>query len=638
MGRDAAGGEVALRPRIEEYIRHHYQKYEAERKGLGFIMTVYRRRLTSSFYAIQRSLERRLEFLKDQDTNLTDDDDTDQDDLEADVTELFSMATPEGRKLFRGEIRYVEDFLTGLRAIGTDSKFQRLLSHVNEFLKRRDSVIVFTQYTDTMDYLRDRLRQVYGAQVACYSGRGGEQWDGRAWSGTSKEAIKTAFREHREVKILLCTESASEGLNLQTCGVLINYDMPWNPMRVEQRIGRSDRIGQVYQRVWVRNYFYDKTVEATIYQRLDERIGSFENVVGELQPILSRVAHAIETAVMAGDEQRDALIRQQVDEINRLVKQGETAGIGLDHISWDDVEAPAEMPVPLTMTELERTVVRSEALGPRFRPHPRISGAHLLDWGGQDQEVTFNPVLFDEHPNTLKLLSFGSDLLAGLLEAVEPPEPSETDGILARCRIDSPTLLVAYYGPVQDDQPEPILTLASLYKRLDREPPCRLTADRVEQVWGRFVEAVERFREHDLRVAEQKHKAHVASMEEATRQLLMQAAYIELARTANRGLFDEDDGLTLDFSEQAIRRLKRHKHPFAGALKLVDVSDLRPHPDDPKYVRLRDTYPDVLARRFEATKIKISDALGQLVLAKKAALKDGSLVIGSTEGPLIEVY
>ena len=175
------------------------------------------------------------------------------------------------------------------------------MSHLSELLKRRDSVIVFTQYTDTMDYLRDKLRQVYGAQVACYSGRGGERWDGTAWRGTSKENIKTAFREHTEVKILLCTESASEGLNLQTCGVLINFDMPWNPMRVEQRIGRIDRIGQVYPDVWIRNYFYDETVEAKIYQRLDDRISSFESVVGELQPILSQVARAIESAVMAGN-------------------------------------------------------------------------------------------------------------------------------------------------------------------------------------------------------------------------------------------------------------------------------------------------------------------------------------------------
>src|SRR5262249_11307388 len=157
-------------------------------------------------------------------------------------------------------------------------------------------VLVFTQYTDTMDYLRDKLRAVYGGQVACYSGRGGERWQGGKWVVVSKEIIKTAFRSSREVKILLCPQPASEGLNLQTCGLLLNYYMPWTPRRVEPRMGRIHRIGQTYERVWVRNYFYEGTVEADIYPRLDDRIGSFEHVVGELQPILARVGRVIEAA------------------------------------------------------------------------------------------------------------------------------------------------------------------------------------------------------------------------------------------------------------------------------------------------------------------------------------------------------
>nr|WP_228024929.1 helicase-related protein [cf. Phormidesmis sp. LEGE 11477] len=112
-------------------------------------------------------------------------------------------------------------------------------------LATRESAIAFTQYTDTMDFLRETVRQLYGAQVACYSGRGGEMWRDGRWTVVSKEKIKKRFKKGK-IKILLCTESASEGLNLQTCGVLINYDMPWNPMRVEQRIGRIDRIGQTY--------------------------------------------------------------------------------------------------------------------------------------------------------------------------------------------------------------------------------------------------------------------------------------------------------------------------------------------------------------------------------------------------------
>ena len=78
-------------------------------------------------------------------------------------------------------------------------------------------------------------------------------------------------------------------------------------------------------------------------------------------------------------------------------------------------------------------------------------------------------------------------------------------------------------------------------------------------------------------------------------------------------MFDELEDLPLDFSEEAIRRLKCHKIPFAGALKLVDVSDLRPRSNDPNYMRLRDSYPDVLTRRFEVTKVKLGEILRQLV-------------------------
>jgi superfamily II DNA or RNA helicase len=615
--------EFELYSRIEKYIREHYQKYEAERKGLGFIMTVYRRRLTSSFYAIQRSLERRLEFLKGKGmgVGLTDDDD-DQDDLETDATETFlALAlTSEGRKLFQGEIQYVDDFLADLRSIGSDSKFERLVTDLAEILMKRDSVIVFTQYTDTMDYVRDKLRQVYGGQVACYSGRGGERWDGSAWAGTSKEEIKAAFREHKDVKILLCTESASEGLNLQTCGVLINYDMPWNPMRVEQRIGRIDRIGQVYSKVWVRNYFYDDTVEATIYQRLDERISSFENVVGELQPILTRVARAIQDAVMASEEQRDKLIQEQVEEINRLAQQGDDTGLDLDHIGGDNPPIPEVQEAPLTMPELERSILTSKALGGRFRPHPTLGGAHLLDWNGEDHEVTFNPVQFDEHPNTLRLLSYGSDLLANLLGSVEAPDESEAGGRLARCLAHAPTRVVGWYGPGQDDQAVPIPSLAALRKLFDAEPIGSLDPAHLPALREDFSRAVARYLEHDLKAARLRHQARLASLAEEIRQHILMASYIELAQAAKRDLFDEE--LPLDFSESAIQRLKRHKYPFAGALKAVEVAGLRPRPEDPKYLRIRDQHRDVLARRFEIVRTKLGDTLVNLVRARQAAMPD----------------
>ncbi|MFN9856698.1 MAG: helicase-related protein, partial [Pseudanabaena sp.] len=142
-----------------------------------------------------------------------------------------------------------------------DTKRSEFIKKLRQESLERDSAIVFTQYTDTMDYLRDTLLQLYGSQVACYSGRGGELYQENAWQIVPKEEIKRRFRDG-EIKLLLCTESASEGLNLQTCGVLFNYDMPWNPMRVEQRIGRIDRIGQKFSQVRIHNFYYDGTVEA----------------------------------------------------------------------------------------------------------------------------------------------------------------------------------------------------------------------------------------------------------------------------------------------------------------------------------------------------------------------------------------
>ena len=117
-------------------------------------------------------------------------------------------------------------------------------------------------------------------------------------------------------------------------------------MRVEQRIGRIDRIGQDYDRVWIRNYFYDGTVEATVYQRLDDRIASFESVVGELQPILSQVAKVIEAAAMANDKRRGELIAKEIEEINRQVRSAETTSLNLDELTAESVEACAEEPAP----------------------------------------------------------------------------------------------------------------------------------------------------------------------------------------------------------------------------------------------------------------------------------------------------
>ena len=103
-----------------------------------------------------------------------------------------------------------------------------------------------------------------------------------------------------EADLLLCTDAAAEGLNFQFCGALVDYDMPWNPMRVEQRIGRIDRLGQQHPVIRVVNLHYEERVETDVYRALRTRIGLFESVAGRLQPILARLPGAISKAALRG--------------------------------------------------------------------------------------------------------------------------------------------------------------------------------------------------------------------------------------------------------------------------------------------------------------------------------------------------
>jgi superfamily II DNA or RNA helicase len=619
--------EDALYRRIDEYISHFYAQYENERKGLGFIMTVYRRRLTSSFYAMTRSLERRLAFLtgrpegaEDASARAVDPlselgidlDDVEQDDLDLDVGD---EPGPTGRDRFRDEIVYVEDFLRELRGLGTDSKLERLQEELREVLRERDSVVVFTQYTDTMDYLRDALRDVYGRQVACFSGRGGERWRNGRWEPCTKEELKRAFRSGEEVKILLCTEAASEGLNLQTCGVLINYDMPWNPMRVEQRIGRIDRIGQRYGEVWVRNYFYDDTVEAQVYQRLGDRIEWFVNVVGELQPILAEVGRTIQRVALSPREERDRQLAAEIARIREELAERRFAALDLDE--YADDRPPAQRSSPLSLADLARVITTSPTLGARFRPHPVIPDAYLLRVDRREVPVTFSRSVFDEHPDTVRFLVPGDRTYEALLASSPGVTDLATDAAasqaaLVRAEVDGIVPRVAYYEPTGEGWRR-LDTLADLEQALGQVGPGTppWTMEMLEAV-ERDAEAigaedvVRLRRTFDLDI-----EGDRLALQERGRDILLRAAHVELALGQQPELMGSD--YPWEFGPGAIDGLRRHKYPWAPLLHLVDASDLSPAAADPYQQELTGETPERLRRRFAALADDAKQLLRQLV-------------------------
>lgn len=424
--------------RIQDYTREFYklaqQSDAAETRAIGFVMSTYRQRLTSSIYAISQSLQTRLQTLRTQkavlegkqraaekeygdteqmiletvdrhglsDADALDDLDTNL--ADADLSELIPNLTDEGLHLINREIDELESFVSDLRAIDEDPKINQLLTDIDQLEREgHNRVIIFTQYADTMDFIRDRLTSIHSETVASYSGRGGEVYDAneQAWVSVGKEHVKREFAtDDGTIEILVCTDSASEGLNLQECGALINYELPWNPMRVEQRIGRIDRIGQEYEEIKILNYRYKDTIETKIYDRADSRINLFESVVGEMQPILSSVNQQIRSAALEADDADQAVAEADAEFEKQVAEQesGDRVDVGesletVDEVLAEDVIDEAKLDAwqsykhPDIVDIGEETYEYTAPLVTEGLKHVLVGNETLTDAG-----ITFTPV------------------------------------------------------------------------------------------------------------------------------------------------------------------------------------------------------------------------------------------------------
>ncbi|QDV88971.1 RNA polymerase-associated protein RapA [Phycisphaerae bacterium RAS2] len=309
---------------VTRYINERFEKLEGEKPGKGFVMTIYRRRASSSPQAIRESLNRRraglqavaerraydVELRRDDAPELLGDDDVPEGE------KAISAAFPESPDVAKAELAEVERLLADLRALGAlDSKRDKFFGLLRQVTDDGRPALVFTEYTDTLDYLRDSLVDHYGQRLGSYSGDGGRVWDGESWKPVTKDAITRKLRQG-ELSVLLCTDAASEGLNLQAAGALINYDLPWNPSKVEQRIGRIDRIGQQFSPIWIINLFLKDSVDEQVYRVLRTRCQLFEHFVGAMQPVLAKARRVLlsgnhaqieELAQAASDVERDRL-------------------------------------------------------------------------------------------------------------------------------------------------------------------------------------------------------------------------------------------------------------------------------------------------------------------------------------------
>lgn len=216
------------------------------------------------------------------------------------------------RTLTPSERELLSRFVATLRANREqDPKYER----VRAFLLDRGwladyGCIVFSQYRDSIQWLAEQLTAesaLRNEPIALYSGptnsgimRGG------AWTPMSWEALKQMVRRG-ELRLMLGTDAASEGLNLQRLGRLINLDLPWNPTRLEQRKGRIQRIGQVNAKIQVLNMRYRGSVEDRVHQLLSTRLQSIYHLFGQIPDVLEDVWVAL---ALGEREQAEKLINE----------------------------------------------------------------------------------------------------------------------------------------------------------------------------------------------------------------------------------------------------------------------------------------------------------------------------------------
>jgi superfamily II DNA or RNA helicase len=306
------GAEFDLYRDVTRFVKRESARAAAEgedprARAIGFLMSLYQRRLASSTHAMRRSLENRARRLEEglkrakelarrappdlpDPEELEEMEESERERLEA-MLEAVTLAG--SAEQVRAEVQELERLATRARAV-EDTGAEAKLSKLREVLQKEgfydhqeQRLLLFTEFKDTLDYLVDRLR-AWGFRVGFI--HGGMKPGSRDEAGTRLYA-EQQFREG-EIQILVATEAAGEGINLQVCNVLFNYDIPWNPNRLEQRMGRIHRYGQ-RKDCLIFNFVATNTIEGHVLRRLLEKLQEIRdaldddavfNVVGEVLP------------------------------------------------------------------------------------------------------------------------------------------------------------------------------------------------------------------------------------------------------------------------------------------------------------------------------------------------------------------
>ena len=270
--------ELRIHKMVDDYINERLEETSnpEERNMIRFLTTIIRKRASSSFYALKNTLEKRKEKLGTS-KNIRNtiyemrrnEEDNDEEASEINEEEVIGFSTGSVSK----EREQISDILVKLEDLQkTDSKLQLLINFI-ETTKKSDpnaKMVVFSEYRDTMNYLRDNLCGKYKVGSI----------DGTMNIQERNEALMRFRRDTNGSEIMVCTDAAGEGIDMQFCNVEVNYDLPWNPNKLEQRMGRIHRIGQD-RNVYYYNFVINDTIDGYIIRKLLDKMENIKNAIGE---------------------------------------------------------------------------------------------------------------------------------------------------------------------------------------------------------------------------------------------------------------------------------------------------------------------------------------------------------------------
>lgn len=378
----------ALKEYCDELQQQILSNNDQNRQVVSFFLNFLQLRFASSLEAIRCTLARRrskvektLLFgageVEDEDdlqakiAELQEEEDSGygEDDLD-DIT-LADLLKKRSRDDLEWEKDQLNELLTRLdRMSDTPSKITTLLEIIDSRRsgQRVEQMVVFTRFTDTLNSIRRYLYQrapkfkvgIYAGSFAKYTKNGSD-------IAVAHDVIKNMFLQEK-IDILLCTDAAAEGLNLQTANLLVNFDLGWNPMKIEQRIGRIDRIGQKHSFIEVMNMCYLGSTEEIVYGRLLQRLAEANLIVGMQQvsmlPVTPEEFQKLDSGKLT-EKQLEQDAKERLIEQQKRIRSMELDVDDLYDMYKKIINQNRQMKLPATVEDIWQAFSASEALQAR---------------------------------------------------------------------------------------------------------------------------------------------------------------------------------------------------------------------------------------------------------------------------------